>query len=36
MVLIKLDGFESFIARSSSNHFVQAIEPRESKTIKMR
>jgi len=36
MALIKLDAFESFITRSSSNHFVQATESRESKTVNLR
>jgi hypothetical protein len=36
MALIKLDAFESFITRSSSTHFVQATESKESKTVKLR
>ena len=36
MALIKLGAFESFITRSSSNHFVQATESRESKTVTLR
>jgi hypothetical protein len=36
MASIKLGAFESFITRSSSNHFVQATESRESKTVTLR
>jgi len=36
MALIKLGSFESFITRSSSSHFVQATESRESKTVTLR